>query len=164
MQPWCNGINMSICHNKVVDELSEQQQQQQHQQEEEDSTVKIVITQSDDDVGDGSNVKLQFEDSVTEENDHHHHQITSEATVESTIERMESGLSSLSTQVVMSESTDIFGTSDTGDMEVEVGKSQDNSTLDESVVELSTVNETINLNETTDSRDSLEDKLSQMEG
>lgn len=36
--------------------------------------------------------------------------------------------------------------------------------MEQSVIELSATNETINLNETTDSRDSLEDKLSQMEG
>lgn len=49
---------------------------------------------------------------------------------------------------------------------MEVDKSQEQQNLDESVIELSATNDTIHLNETTDqsSRDSLEDKLSQMEG
>lgn len=40
----------------------------------------------------------------------------------------------------------------------------DNTPLEESVIELSQANDTITLNDTHDSRDSLEDKLSQMEG
>ncbi|KAJ8682724.1 hypothetical protein QAD02_018516 [Eretmocerus hayati] len=101
--------------------------------EQQDPAVKIVITQSEEE-----GVKLEFED------------------------RTESGLSNLSTQVIMSEShNDIFET--TGST-MEVDKTQEGTNLEESVIELSETNNTINLNETTDSRDSLEDKLSQMEG
>ncbi|OAD62819.1 hypothetical protein WN48_07486 [Eufriesea mexicana] len=57
----------------------------------------------------------------------------------------------------LSESTDIFEPSDNV---LEVQKSQ----LGESVIELDHDNHTINLNDTNDSQDSLEDKLQQMEG
>ncbi len=63
----------------------------------------------------------------------------------------------------LNESHDIFESSNTT-MEVEVDKTQEQSDLGESEIELNTTNEAINLNETTDTRDSLEDKLSQMEG
>lgn len=64
----------------------------------------------------------------------------------------------------LSESHDIFDSSDAA-MEVEIEKSQEQSDNCESEIELNTTtNESINLNETTDTRDSLEDKLSQMEG
>ncbi|XP_032677835.1 uncharacterized protein LOC116847199 [Odontomachus brunneus] len=56
------------------------------------------------------------------------------------------------------ESADIFEPSD------DVLDVQKSTTLNESVIELSQSNETINLNDTNDSQDSLEDKLSQMEG
>ncbi|KAK0179509.1 hypothetical protein PV327_005254 [Microctonus hyperodae] len=65
---------------------------------------------------------------------------------------------SLDQQPDLSESTDIFETSDSP----LVQKTSQN--LDDSVIALSHVNETINLNDTNDSQDSLEDKLSQMEG
>ena len=59
----------------------------------------------------------------------------------------------------MSNSADIF------DQSGSVIDSQKNETpMEDSVIELSAGNETINLNDTQDSRDSLEDKLSQMEG
>ncbi|XP_014477980.1 PREDICTED: uncharacterized protein LOC106746195 [Dinoponera quadriceps] len=58
----------------------------------------------------------------------------------------------------LSETGDIFETSD------DVLDVQKSSTLNDSVMELSQTNETINLNDTNDSQDSLEDKLSQMEG
>lgn len=58
----------------------------------------------------------------------------------------------------LSETVDIFEPSD---VVLETPKS--NNTED-SVIELSQTNETINLNDTNDSQDSLEDKLSQMEG
>lgn len=59
----------------------------------------------------------------------------------------------------MSESTDIF------DQTLSMNESQKNDTpLEDSVIELSAGNDTINLNDTQDSQDSLEDKLSQMEG
>ena len=58
--------------------------------------------------------------------------------------------------------------SDSGDIFEQSGsviESQKNETpLEDSVIELSAGNDTINLNDTQDSRDSLEDKLSQMEG
>lgn len=71
----------------------------------------------------------------------------------------ESGTLSLDTQD-LSETASIFESSD--DV-LEVQKSTTNN-LNESVIELSQSNDTINLNDTNDSQDSLEDKLSQMEG
>lgn len=59
----------------------------------------------------------------------------------------------------LSETVSIFEPSDV----LEVRKS-DANTLEESVIELTQSNDTINLNDTNDSQDSLEDKLSQMEG
>lgn len=59
----------------------------------------------------------------------------------------------------MSESADIF---DQSGSVLETQKSD--TPLEDSVIELSAGNDTINLNDTQDSRDSLEDKLSQMEG
>jgi len=60
----------------------------------------------------------------------------------------------------LSETVSIFEPSD--DV-LEVRKSEATS-LEESVIELAQNNDTINLNDTNDSQDSLEDKLSQMEG
>ncbi|XP_043683100.1 uncharacterized protein LOC122636191 isoform X1 [Vespula pensylvanica] len=59
----------------------------------------------------------------------------------------------------LSESTDIFEPSDNV---LDVQKND--NTLEDSVIELHHENDTINLNDTNDSQDSLEDKLSQMEG
>ncbi|KAK2584340.1 hypothetical protein KPH14_006731 [Odynerus spinipes] len=59
----------------------------------------------------------------------------------------------------LSESTDIFEPSDNV---LDVQKGDD--TLGDSVIELDHESDTINLNDTNDSQDSLEDKLSQMEG
>lgn len=61
----------------------------------------------------------------------------------------------------LSEATAIFESSD--DVVLEVRKSTSDN-LTDSVIELSQSNDTINLNDTNDSQDSLEDKLSQMEG
>jgi hypothetical protein len=115
-----------------------------------DPALKIVVTQSDE-----NGVKLEFEETPEEDN-----QI--EVVEDNGNERAESGLSSLSTRV-LGESSNIFETSETA-MDVEMDKTHEQPNLDESVIELSATNETVNLNETTDSRDSLEDKLSQMEG
>ncbi|XP_034945650.1 uncharacterized protein [Chelonus insularis] len=60
-------------------------------------------------------------------------------------------------QPELNESTDIFEASDSP-----IQKSTQN--LEDSVIALSQANDTINLNDTNDSQDSLEDKLSQMEG
>lgn len=61
----------------------------------------------------------------------------------------------------LSETASIFESSD--DVVLEVRKSTSDN-LTDSVIELSQGNDTINLNDTNDSQDSLEDKLSQMEG
>lgn len=108
--------------------------------------MKVVISQSDD-----SNVKLEYESQPEENN-----QVE---VTEENIERTESGIS---TQA-LSESHEIFDSSD-ATMEVEIVKSQEEADLGESGIELATSNEPDNLNETSDTRDSLEDKLSQMEG
>ncbi|XP_012535966.1 uncharacterized protein LOC105836463 [Monomorium pharaonis] len=60
----------------------------------------------------------------------------------------------------LSETASIF---ETADEMLEVRKSASDN-LNDSVIELSQGNDTINLNDTNDSQDSLEDKLSQMEG
>ncbi|XP_058791583.1 uncharacterized protein LOC131664473 [Phymastichus coffea] len=124
-------------HEQDVEEMNEQ----------ENATVKIEAEPDQD------STKLNFE--------HEHNQEVDEDEID--VERTESGLSALSTQV-LTETNDMFEASDST-MEVEKS-SHEQQNLDESVIELSTTNETININETADqsSRDSLEDKLSQMEG
>jgi len=71
----------------------------------------------------------------------------------------DSGTIALDTQD-LSETASIFEASD--DV-LDIQKSASDN-LNESVIELSQGNNTINLNDTNDSQDSLEDKLSQMEG
>ena len=126
--------------------------QEEEVSEQQDPSLQIVITQAEDE-----GIKLQYENSQVDVS-----QV--EATEEIAVERIErtQSVSTLSPQV-LSETNDMFETSVTS-IEVEVDKSQDHSNLEESVIEMSATSGTINLNETTDSRDSLEDKLSQMEG
>ncbi|OXU28972.1 hypothetical protein TSAR_002349 [Trichomalopsis sarcophagae] len=112
--------------------------------------VQIVITQSEEE---GMHLEVQS----SSENNQIQVAEDGTTTIESTTEGCQGELPSLT------ESNDMFETSETV-MEVDGKSIQEQPNLDESVIELSATNETINLNETTDSRDSLEDKLSQMEG
>ncbi|KAI4479580.1 hypothetical protein M0804_010977 [Polistes exclamans] len=83
-----------------------------------------------------------------------------EQTNEQIIEQDENQESNLALDTQdLSESTDIFEPSDNV---LDVQKND--NTLEDSVIELHHENDTINLNDTNDSQDSLEDKLSQMEG
>lgn len=111
--------------------------------------VQIVITQSEED-----GMKLEVQSSS--ENNQIQDAEDGTETIESTTE----GCQELPS---LTESNDIFETSETV-MEVDGKSIEEQTNLDDSVIELSATNETINLNETADSRDSLEDKLSQMEG
>ena len=116
-------------------------------EQEHDGTTIILRSESDNE-----NVKIEYASQTSEILEQNH----------SDIERAEQGLSGLADQV-LNDANDIFGTSETG---MEVDKSQnEHQQLEESVIELSSTSENVNLNEGNDnSRDSLEDKLSQMEG
>ena len=101
-------------------------------------TFKINVTQNEDD-----GVKLEF--------------LQSEE-IQTSEEQVETGLSNLNTQVLF-EPTGIFENSQNVNTEE---KSEVN--IGESIMEISSTNEPSNLNESHDSRDSLEIQLSQMEG
>ncbi|XP_023245216.1 uncharacterized protein LOC106643221 [Copidosoma floridanum] len=131
-------------HEQVVEEVTEHQ----------DPQLKIIVTHHDLEEAQVEEVKMDYEGSNVETSQ------TEGVDESENVERSEAELSELNTQV-LSDTNDIFEASVT---EMEVDKSQEQSNVNESVIELSVANDTINLNETTDSRDSLEDKLSQMEG
>ncbi|XP_076291559.1 uncharacterized protein LOC143214403 isoform X2 [Lasioglossum baleicum] len=106
------------------------------------------------------NIKLEFsggmeiEEDLPSESDAKMETVTEEPII---IEQPEQNTTLTLVEQELSESTDIFGTSDNV-LEVQKGE------LEESVIELDHETHTISLHDTNDSQDSLEDKLQQMEG
>ncbi|XP_031850425.2 uncharacterized protein LOC116435214 isoform X2 [Nomia melanderi] len=111
--------------------------------QDEEITLKLENTSTMDVVEDLEEPEIKME-SVTEE-------------AVTIIEQPEQNSTLTLDEQDLSESTDIFEPSDNV---LEVQKSQ----LEDSVIELDHENHAINLNDTNDSQDSLEDKLQQMEG
>lgn len=127
----------------IVEEQSEEQSEEQNEMNNENIIIGDSVPEDE---------KMELEETVEE----HMNQET--VPIEEDNQQVQETTLSLS-------GNEISATGDMFDQSGSVDESQKNETpLEESVIELSQTNDTITLNDTHDSRDSLEDKLSQMEG